>query len=64
MTDLHWLPTIPDWRLRLRALGTDSATAWDEAVAMVMDGRIHDAKTMLAILYFDRLRSHATRDLG
>ena len=38
--------------------------AWDEAVAMVMDGRIHDAKTMLAILYFDRLRSHATRDLG
>ena len=40
MTDLHWLPTIPDWRLRLRALGTDSATAWDEAVALA-NGRIN-----------------------
>ena len=31
--------------------------SWEEAVAMVMDGRIHDAKTMFAILYFDRLRT-------
>lgn len=29
---------------------------WNDAVAMVMDGRILDAKTMLAILYHDRLR--------
>jgi FkbH-like protein len=34
MTDLHWLPTIPDWRQRLRALPADPATAWDSAVAL------------------------------
>ena len=34
MTDLHWLPTIPDWRQRLRALPTDPATAWDNAIAL------------------------------
>jgi hypothetical protein len=26
VTDLHWLPTIPDWRARVRALGSDPAT--------------------------------------
>lgn len=38
MTDLHWLPTIPDWRPRLRALASDPAgdpaKAWDEGVAL------------------------------
>jgi FkbH-like protein len=34
VTELHWLPTIPDWRTRLRALGGDPATAWSEAVAL------------------------------
>ncbi|HEY8287689.1 MAG TPA: HAD-IIIC family phosphatase [Acetobacteraceae bacterium] len=34
MTDLHWLPTIPDWRQRLRALGTDPAAGWDQAVCL------------------------------
>jgi len=34
VTELHWLPTIPDWRVRLRALGTDPAAAWPEAVAL------------------------------
>jgi FkbH-like protein len=34
MTDLHWLPTHPDWRQRLRSLHTDPATAWDNAVAL------------------------------
>ena len=34
MTDLHWLPTIPDWRQRLKALPSDPATAWDNAVAL------------------------------
>ncbi len=29
---------------------------WDQAVAMVEDGRIEDAKTMLALLICDRLR--------
>jgi ADP-ribose diphosphatase len=31
--------------------------AWDEALGMVRDGRIEDAKTMLAILLRDRLRT-------
>jgi ADP-ribose pyrophosphatase len=31
--------------------------AWDEALTMVRDGRIEDAKTMLALLLCDRLRS-------
>jgi ADP-ribose pyrophosphatase len=30
--------------------------AWDDAVAMVHDGRIQDAKTMVALLLCDRLR--------
>lgn len=34
MTELHWLPTIPDWRQRLRALPSDPATAWDNAVPL------------------------------
>ena len=34
MTELHWLPTLPDWRQRLRALPADPATAWDNAVAL------------------------------
>ena len=29
---------------------------WDEAVAMAMDGRIEDAKTLVALLRWDRLR--------
>ena len=40
MTELHWLPSIADWRPRLRALGTDPAKAWDEAVALA-NGRIN-----------------------
>ena len=34
MTDLHWLPTLPDWRQRLRGLGDDPASAWDAAVGL------------------------------
>jgi FkbH-like protein len=34
MTDLHWLPTLPDWRQRLKALPVSPATAWDNAVAL------------------------------
>ncbi len=33
-------------------------TPWNEAVAMVLDGRIEDAKSRLAILLEDRLRSN------
>jgi ADP-ribose pyrophosphatase len=35
---------------------TPEIVQWGEAVAMVLDGRIHDAKTMLAILFWDRLK--------
>ena len=34
MSDLHWLPEIPDWRQRLRALPADPGTAWDNAIAL------------------------------
>jgi FkbH-like protein len=34
MTDLHWLPNVPDWRQRLKGLPADPATAWDAAVAL------------------------------
>lgn len=34
MTDLHWLPTVPDWRDRLRALPEPPASAWDDAMAL------------------------------
>jgi FkbH-like protein len=45
VTELHWLPTIPDWRARLRTLanaqpGCDPATAWNEAVALA-NGRLN-----------------------
>lgn len=32
--------------------------AWKEAIAWVMDGTIHDAKTMIGLLLWDRLRTH------
>lgn len=31
--------------------------SWAEAVDMAMDGRIEDAKTIVSILYYDRLRT-------
>ncbi len=34
MTELHWLPSVPDWRRRLRALPADPAAAWENAVAL------------------------------
>lgn len=34
MTDLHWLPEVPNWRQRLRTLPSDPATAWETAVAL------------------------------
>jgi FkbH-like protein len=34
MTELHWLPSVPDWRQRLRALPAGPATAWDNAIAL------------------------------
>ncbi len=33
MTDLHWLPILPDWRERVRALGTHPAP-WEEVVQL------------------------------
>src|SRR5437763_1187651 len=34
MTILYWLPEIEDWRGRLRGLGNNPETAWDEALAL------------------------------
>ncbi len=34
---------------------------WDEAMAMVVDGRIEDAKTLLALMFCDQLRGPAGR---
>ena len=34
MTQLYWLPTIGDWRARLRSLGAPGGNAWDEAIAL------------------------------
>jgi FkbH-like protein len=34
MTDLHWLPAVPEWRLRLKALPSDPASAWENAIAL------------------------------
>ena len=40
MTDLHWLPEIPDWRARLRGLAKKTDGIWDEAVALA-NGRVN-----------------------
>jgi FkbH-like protein len=34
MTQLYWLPTTDDWRVRLRRLGEAGDEAWEEAVAL------------------------------
>jgi ADP-ribose pyrophosphatase len=32
--------------------------AWDDAMRMVLDGTIEDAKTLVGLLYYDRLRQN------
>src|ERR1700731_2655689 len=34
MTELHWLPDMPDWRARLKVLASDPDTVWQNAVAL------------------------------
>ncbi len=34
MTDLHWLPEMPEWRARLRALAAGVEPVWEGAVAL------------------------------
>lgn len=34
MTELHWLPEIPDWRARLRSLTSGPGSIWENAVAL------------------------------
>jgi ADP-ribose pyrophosphatase len=36
--------------------------AWEDALAMAEDGRIEDAKSLLALMICDRLRRRAARD--
>jgi FkbH-like protein len=40
MTELHWLPEVPDWRARLRTLASGPGPIWDNAVALA-GGRIN-----------------------
>jgi FkbH-like protein len=40
LTVLHWLPEIPDWRTRLRALQNQPNSIWDAAVVLA-GGRIN-----------------------
>jgi len=34
MTELHWLPELPDWRARLKNLANGPGSVWDNAVAL------------------------------
>jgi FkbH-like protein len=34
MTELHWLPEIPDWRSRLKTIAAGPESTWDNAVAL------------------------------
>jgi len=33
---------------------------WDEALDMTIDGRIHDAKSLIGLMYYERIRNRAT----
>ena len=34
MTELHWLPEMPDWRTRLRGLTSGTGSVWENAVTL------------------------------
>lgn len=34
MTELHWLPVIPNWRQRLRAVGSNGKADWEDGIAL------------------------------
>src|SRR5580658_4593419 len=34
MTELHWLPEMPDWRIRLKRIADGTQSTWDNAVAL------------------------------
>jgi FkbH-like protein len=34
MTELHWLPSVPEWRSRLRALQDSPDRAWEEGIRL------------------------------
>ncbi len=53
MTDLHWLPNLPDIRDRLRALPTEAEAAWDAAVAL--------ANSRLSFVFTDLLDARLRR---
>src|SRR5580704_11646280 len=34
MTELHWLPETPDWRVRLKTIAAGPGSTWDNAVGL------------------------------
>src|ERR1700722_10614902 len=34
VTELYWLPEVPDWRSRLRGLGSAPSPTWDQGVTL------------------------------
>jgi ADP-ribose pyrophosphatase len=40
---------------------TPHVVAWSEAMAWALEGQIHDAKTLVALLWWDRLRTETPR---
>jgi hypothetical protein len=66
MTDLHWLPAVPDWRSRLRELDEDSGNPWEKGIKLpnarlnfVLTNRLHDS--LRRVLPVPRLRSQPSR---
>ena len=55
--DLHPGPVRPELDEELETV----IVPWDEAMAMAEDGRIEDAKTLLALMICDRMRRGSRR---
>ena len=53
MTELHWLPSLPDIRDRLRALPAEPGAAWEEGVAL--------ANSRLNFIFTDSLDARIRR---
>jgi FkbH-like protein len=62
MTELHWLPELPDWRARLRGLANEPKSVWENAVALA-GGRVNFVLTNALDETVRRLRPNPPDDL-